>query len=212
MKGTPWWLWVAVIAVGVALGLGLRPLLQGGAGGGGAAANLTPSVRCPGPSGSEQALEEFITPGVDGTSAVFERTYRLERPGQAPLSFAAGASDADSAPVNCANVRFGPGPRVAFARGQQVSVVELVGPSVRNWSASTDRDLTNVVLEQRWQLGLKVADYVAQAPQISEDGTGGRVVLERTDTSTAFPRRFIFTTTNGGASWTLDKASSLAGF
>jgi hypothetical protein len=171
-----------------------------------------PSVRCAGPAGSEQALEEFITSTVDGTSAVFERTYRLERPGQAPLSFSAAASDADNAPIQCANVRFGPGPRVAFSRGQQVSVVELVGPTVKNWNAATDRDLAAIILEPRWKLGLRVTDYVAGAPQISEDGSSGRVELRRTNTDTAFPARFVFTTTNGGASWTLDKASSLAGF
>ncbi len=209
--GTPIWLWIVVIAAGVGLGLGLRPLIQGGLGGSGATSQA-PAVRCPGPDGSELALSEFITSSLSGTDVTYSRSYRLERPGQAALQFDGANGDKDSAPINCANVQFGPGARISFSRGRGVSVVELVGPNVHNWDASGDKGLTALILEPRWKLGLKLDDYVAGAPSINEDGKGGRVELRRIAPNPAFPERLIFTTADGGVSWTFDRAGSLRGF
>jgi hypothetical protein len=208
---TPLWVWIVVIAAGIGLGLGLRPLIQGGLGGGSGSAAQTPIVRCAGPDGSELALSEFIESGLSGTDVTYSRSYRLERPGQVPLQFTT-VSDKDNAPTNCSDVRFGPGARVSFSRGRSVSVVELVGPTVQTFDAATDKDLTAIVLEPRWKLGLKLEDYEMSAPTIAEDGKQGSVTLQRLKSDRAFPAAFIFNTVNGGATWTLDKASSLRGF
>ena len=208
---TPIWVWIAVIAAGIALGLGLRPLLQGGLGGG-SSANESAAIRCAGPEGSELALSEFIVSGVEGTSTVYSRRYRLERPGQVPLGFSAESPDADSTPIVCANVRFGPGPRIAFTRAQSVNIIELVGPTVKSWNASSDKALGAVLLEPRWKLGLKLPDYQTGAAEIDEAGKVGRVTLTRAKPDPAFPLRLNFTSDNGGSTWRFDKASSLAGF
>jgi hypothetical protein len=211
---TPLWLWIVVIAAGIGLGLGLRPLLQG-AGSTLSATDATPAVRCAGPDGSELALSEFIQSGIGGSSGAditYTRSYRLERPGQGALTFNAGAGDRDNTPVNCANAKFGPGARIAFARGRTVSIVELVGPTVRNWNAASDKDLTAIILEPRWKLGLQLEDYALGAPSIDEDGKNGRVTLQRLAPDPQFPQGFVFTTTNGGSSWVLNKAESLRGF
>ena len=209
---TPLWVWIVVIAAGIGLGLGLRPLIQGGLSGASGSAAQTPAVRCAGPDGSELALTEFIESGLSGADVTYSRTYRLERPGQAPLQFNTNISDKDNAPTNCSDVRFGPGARVAFSRGRTVSVVELVGPTVQTFDASSDRDLTAIVLEPRWKLGLKLEDYELSAPNIAEDGKNGSVTLQRVKSDRSFPATFLFNTQNGGATWTLDKTSSLRGF
>jgi hypothetical protein len=214
-QGTPLWIWIVVIAAGIGLGLGLRPLFQGGFGGGSSNANQTPAIRCPGPEGSELALNEFIESGIGGASGAdvtYTRTYRLERPGQVPLLFDGGAGDKDNTPINCANVQFGPGARVAFSRGRKVSVVELVGPTVRTWDATSDKDLTAIILEPRWKLGLRLEDYAASAPVIDEEGKTGRVTLNRTTPNPQFPSSFVFSTQNGGSSWVLNRVASLRGF
>ena len=210
-SATPIWVWIAVIAAGIALGLGLRPLLQGGIG----SNSSTPesaAIRCAGPEGSELALSEFISSGVDGTSSVYSRRYRLERPGQVPLAFSAESPDADSAAIDCANVRFGPGPRIAFTRAQIVNIIELVGPTVKSWNASSDKTLNTVLLEPRWKLGLQLSDYRFSAAELDEAGKVGRVALTRVKPDPAFPQRLNFTSDNGGSRWSFDKASSLSGF
>ncbi len=208
---TPIWVWIAVIFAGIALGLGLRPLLQGGLGGG-PSTTESAAIRCAGPDGSELALSEFISSGVDGTNTVYSRRYQLERPGQVPLAFSAESPDADSAAIDCANVRFGPGPRVIFTRAQSVNIIELVGPTVKSWNASTDKTLNAVLLEPRWKLGLKLPDYQMSAAEIDETGKLGRVALTRVKPDPAFPQRLNFTSANGGNTWAFDKASSLTGF
>lgn len=208
---TPIWVWIAVIAAGIALGLGLRPLLQGSLSGSSNASEQA-AIRCAGPDGSELALSEFITSGVDGTSSVYSRRYQLERPGQVPLGFSAETADADSAPIDCANLRFGPGPRIAFTRAQSVNIIELVGPTVKSWNASNDKTLNAVLLEPRWKLGLQLSDYSAGAAEIDEAGKVGRVALTRVKPDPAFPLRLNFTSDNGGSTWTFDKQKSLSGF
>ena len=210
-SATPIWVWIAVIAAGIALGLGLRPLLQGGLFGGAGAAEEA-AIRCTGPDGSELALSEFITSGVDGTSASYSRRYQLERPGQVPLGFSAETGDADRTPITCANVRFEPGPRIAFTRAQSVNIIELVGPTVKSWNAASDKALGAVLLEPRWKLGLKLPDYQTGAAEIDEAGKVGRVTLTRVKPDPAFPLRLNFTSDNGGSTWSFDKASSLRGF
>ena len=208
---TPIWVWIAVIAAGIALGLGLRPLLQA-SNGGGSSTTEPAAIRCAGPDGSELALSEFITSGVDGTSASYSRRYQLERPGQVPLAFSAESPDADSAAIDCAFLRFGPGPRIAFTRAQSVNIIELVGPTVKSWNASSDRTLGAVLLEPRWKLGLKLPDYQMGAAEIDESGKLGRVTLTRVKPDPAFPQRLNFTSVNGGSTWALDKQKSLTGF
>ena len=200
-----------MIAAGIALGLGLRPLLQGGLGGG-PSTTESAAIRCAGPEGSELALSEFISSGVDGTSTVYSRRYQLERPGQVPLAFSAESPDADSAAIDCANVRFGPGPRIAFTRAQSVNIIELVGPTVKSWNAGSDKALGAVLLEPRWKLGLRLSDYRVGAAEIDEAGKVGRVSLTRVKPDLAFPQRLNFTSDNGGGTWSFDKASSLSGF
>ena len=208
---TPIWVWFVVIAAGIALGLGLRPLLQGSLSGGSSGSEQA-AIRCAGPEGSELALSEFITSGVEGTSTVYSRRYQLERPGQVPLAFSAESPDADSAAIDCANVRFGPGPRITFTRAQNVNIIELVGPTVKRWNASSDKTLNAVLLEPRWKLGLQLSDYQAGAPEIDEAGRSGRVTLTRVKPDPAFPLRLNFTSDNGGSTWSFDKQTSLTGF
>lgn len=208
---TPIWVWIAVIAAGIALGLGLRPLLQGGLGAG-SSTTESAAIRCAGPEGSELALSEFISSGVDGTSTVYSRRYQLERPGQVPLAFSAESPDSDNAAIDCSNVRFGPGPRIAFTRAQSVNIIELVGPTVKSWNASSDKTLNAVLLEPRWKLGLQLSDYRVGAAEIDEAGKVGRVILTRVDPDPAFPQRLNFTSDNGGSTWAFDKQTSLAGF
>ena len=210
-SATPIWVWIAVIAAGIALGLGLRPLLQGSIGGG-TGVTTEAAIRCAGPEGSELALSEFITSGVDGTSTVYSRRYQLERPGQVPLAFSAEAADADSTAIDCAFLRFGPGPRIAFTRAQSVNIIELVGPTVKSWNATSDRTLGAVLLEPRWKLGLKLPDYQASGAEIDEAGKVGRMTLTRVKPDPAFPQRLNFTSDNGGSTWSFDKQTSLAGF
>ena len=208
---TPIWVWFIVIAAGIALGLGLRPLLQGGLN---SSSNATEAaaIRCAGPDGSELALSEFITGGVDGTSTVYSRRYQLERPGQVPLAFNAENPDSDNAAIDCDNLRFGPGPRIAFTRAQRVNIIELVGPTVKSWNASSDKTLNAVLLEPRWKLGLQLSDYRFGAAEIDEAGKVGRVSLTRVEPDPAFPSRLNFTSDNGGSSWRFDKQTSLSGF
>lgn len=208
---TPIWVWIAVIAAGIALGLGLRPLLQA-SNGSGSSAPTEAAIRCAGPEGSELALSEFISSGLEGTSTVYSRRYRLERPGQVPLAFSAESPDADAIPIDCASLRFGPGPRIAFTRAQSVNIIELVGPTVKSWNASSDKALNAVLLEPRWKLGLKLSDYQTGAAEIDEAGKLGRVTLTRVKPDPAFPQRLNFTSDNGGNTWSFDKASSLSGF
>lgn len=209
-------MWIAVIAVGLGLGFAIRPVIQnlqeGGTTGAGEA---TATVRCAGPEGSELALSEAVqaglqTSGTPGAPVTYQRNYRLERPGQPALAFEAGG-DASNAPLNCANVRFGPGPRVTFGRGPEAVVIELVGPYVRRYSVSQNADIVKLVADQRWKLQLKLSDYSATAPMLGEDGKNGRWTLERVNAAAGLPSRLVFNTNDGGASWTFNQSESLAG-
>jgi hypothetical protein len=213
--GTPAWVWLVVIAAGVGLGLVLKPLLQGGSNG--AVSLGTPSVRCAGPEGSELALSEFVQGGgleagsLSANSVTFTRQYQLERPGQPALSFDA-PSDASSTPMKCENVRFGPGPRVSFARGVNAVIVELVGPLIKTFEASKDNALNKLLLEPRWKLGLKLADYQASVPQIDDAGKNVRLTLERIVPNRNFPAKLVMQSKNGGSSWQFMANESLQGF
>jgi hypothetical protein len=214
-SGTPPWMWIAVIAVGLGAGFVLRPIIQGVRDGGTTIDTSTPSARCDGPSGSELALEEFVQGGLQTGSSVgspvsYTRNYRLERPGQPALAFDAG-SDATNTPISCDNVRFGPGARVAFGRGQEAVVVELVGPEVRPYRALQNPDLAKLVVDVRWKLGLKLEDYAARAPVLGEDGKVGRWTLERTTPTAGLPSRLVFDTTDGGVTYAFNQTESLAG-
>jgi hypothetical protein len=208
-------MWIAVIVVGLGAGFVLRPIIQNLREGGTTIDTSTPSARCDGPSGSELALEEFVQGGLQTGSSVgapvsYTRNYRLERPGQPALAFDAGG-DASNTPISCANVRFGPGARVAFGRGQEAVVVELVGPYVRTYRALENQDLAKLVVDARWKLGLKLEDYAARAPVLGEDGKNGRWVLERATPTAGLPSRLVFDTTDGGATFTFNKTESLVG-
>jgi hypothetical protein len=214
-SGTPPWMWIAVIAVGLGAGFVLRPIIQGVRDGGTTIDTTTPSARCDGPSGSELALEEFVQGGLQTGSSVgspvsYTRNYRLERPGQPALAFDAGG-DSTSTPISCANVRFGPGARVAFGRGQEAVVVELVGPEVRTYRALQNPDLAKLVVDARWKLGLKLEDYTARAPVLGEDGKVGRWTLERTTPTSGLPSRLVFDTTDGGVMYAFNQTESLTG-
>ena len=212
---TPVWMWIAVIAVGLGAGLLLRPIIQGARDGGTTIDTSTPSARCPGPDGSELALEEYVQGGLQTGSSVgapvtYTRNYRLERPGQPALSFEAGG-DASNAPLACTDVRFGPGARVAFGRGQEAVVVELVGPEVRRYRALENADLAKLVVDARWKLGLKLEDYASRAPVLGEDGKNGRWVLERVAATAGLPSRLVFDTADGGLTYALNRKETLSG-
>jgi hypothetical protein len=209
-------MWIAVIAVGLGLGFIIRPIIQNIQDGGTTGASeATATVRCAGPEGSELALAESVqaglqTSGTPGSPITYQRNYRLERPGQPALAFEAGG-DASNAPLKCEDVRFGPGPRVTFGRGQEAVVVELVGPYVRRYNAAQNPDIVKLVADPRWKLQLKLADYAAKAPVLGEDGKNGRLVFERTSLAAGLPARLVFNTSDGGASYTFNQAESLAG-
>ncbi len=213
--GTPAWVWLVVIAAGVGLGLIVRPLLQGGSSN--AVSSGTPSVRCPGPEGSELALSEFVQGGgleagsLSANSVTFTRQYQLERPGQPVLNFDA-PSDASNTPMKCENVRFGPGPRVGFARGANAVIVELVGPLIKTFEASKDSALNKLLLEPRWKLGLKLADYQASVPQINDAAQNMSLTLERIVPNRDFPARLVMQSKDGGSSWQFMANESLQGF
>jgi hypothetical protein len=215
-ESTPIWVWVAVIAAGIGLGLILKPLLQGGSSGG-AASLGTPSVRCAGIEGSELALSEFVQGGgletgsISGNSVTFSRQYQLERPGQPALSFDA-PSDASSTPLDCKNVAFGPGPRVSFTRGANAVIVELVGPLIKTFEASKDTALNKLLLEPRWKLGLKLEDYQASVPQIDDAGKNVRLTLDRIVPNRRFPTKLIMQSKDGGSSWQFMAQQSFQGF
>jgi hypothetical protein len=65
-------MYVLVIAVGAGVGLLVRPLIQGGsipnpfAPAPASTLSTTPKIRCPGPEGSELALEEYVDPAAAG--------------------------------------------------------------------------------------------------------------------------------------------------
>ena len=212
---TPVWVWGLVIAAGVGLGLILKPLLQGGSSG--TASLGTPSVRCAGPEGSELALSEFVQGGgleagnLNSNSVTFTRQYQLERPGQPALDFGA-PSDSSNTPLKCEDVRFGPGPRVSFARGTNAVIVELVGPLVKTFEADTNPDLSKLLLEPRWKLGLKIADYHATLPQIDETSKNVRVILERLVPNQNFPNKLFMQSKDGGSSFQFMASESLQGF
>jgi hypothetical protein len=214
-ESTPVWVWFAVIAAGVGLGLVLKPILQGGSSG--AVSSGTPSVRCAGEEGSELALSEFIQGGgletgsLTSSSVIFNRQYQLERPGQPALSFDA-PSDASSTPMKCENVRFGPGPRVSFARGANAVIVELVGPLIKTFEASKDTALNKLLLEPRWKLGLKLEDYQATVPQIDDAGKNVRLTLDRIVANRSFPAKLVLQSKDGGSSWQFMANESLQGF
>lgn len=220
-KNLPVWAFGLLALAAIGAGLLLRPTVQGLLNpepAAVAADPVAPPVRCPDPGGGELALTETITRGgADGVAGVqpgmpgllFARDYRLERPGQPPLGFN-GGGDSSGVPLECERVRFGPGPRVAFGRGPEAFVVELVGPVVRQWRAMQDRGLTELAVEPRWNLRLRAEDYAARAPEIAEDRTG-RLVLERTEPAADLPARLVFTTENAGSTWALDRAATLRG-
>ena len=212
---TPIWVWLLVIAAGVGLGLILKPLLQGDSS---STASLgTPSVRCPGPEGSELALSEYVEGGglatgsLSSNSVTFTRQYQLERPGQPALAFGA-PSDSLNTPLKCQDVRFGPGPRVSFARGTNAVIVELVGPLVKTFEADTNLALSKLVLEPRWKLALKISDYHASVPQIDETGKKVRVILEQNLPNQSFPAKLVMQSKDGGSSFEFMATESLQGF
>jgi hypothetical protein len=213
---TPIWVWALVIAGGVALGLILKPILQGGNSSTSASVG-TPSVRCEGPANSELALSEYIeggglsTDAVSTNSVTFTRQYQLERPGQPLLAFGA-PSDSTNTPLSCNDVRFGPGPRVLFARGTNAVIVELVGPLVKTFDATTDQALTKLVLEPRWKLGLKLEDYQAAVPKIDDSGKRIRIELNRKTANRAFPTTLVMQSKDGGSSFQFLASESLGGF
>ncbi len=206
-QSTPWWAYILVIALGVGAGMLLRPIIQGGTGGGTSSTDGPPAVRCPDPSGGELALNEYLDSSLSAQSVTVTRTYRLERPGLLPLQFD-GGGDADQTPLTCANTRFGPGARMAFARGSEVQIVEYVGPVVKRFKLENDKLFSNLALEPKYQLGLKLEDYAIAAPVIDEEGKRGRLELQRMKTSAEFPAKLVFTTDNGGSSWVLNRALS----
>jgi hypothetical protein len=220
-QSTPWWMYVLVIAVGAGVGLLVRPLIQGGGlqglFGGGAASSqsTTPRLRCPGPDGSELALEEYVDPGTSTATdvtaaATLQHRYRLERPGQPPLPFA-GSSVANPANLRCEDVRFGPGPRVSFARGLEAFVVELVGPKIRNFDANNNPEIASLVVEPRWKLQFKLDKYAARAPVIAEDGGRGTLILEPTTPQPGYPAKIVLETTDGGQKYSLNRTQTMAG-
>jgi hypothetical protein len=203
MKDTPWWMYVLVIAVGVGIGLVVRPLIQN--------SNLlgssTPKadVRCAGPEGSELALSETLSSSFAGQTQTVARTYLLERPGQVPLQFE-GGNDSDSAVIACGAVAFGPGARISFARALEVQIVEFLGPSVKRYTLANDKAFSSFALDPKFKLGLKLLDYVPRgAPSIEETGKRGRLELRRIKQDVAFPASLVFTTDNGGATWGFQK-------
>lgn len=203
MKDTPWWMYVVVIAVGVGIGLLVRPLIQN--------SNLlgssTPKadVRCAGPEGSELALSEILSSSFAGQTQTVSRSYLLERPGQVPLAFD-GGQDSDTAPIFCTAVAFGPGARISFARALEVQVVEFIGPSVKRYSFANDKAFSSFALEEKFKLGLKLSDYTPRgAPSIDEAGKRGRLELRRLKSDPNFPVSLVFTTQNGGATWVFQR-------
>jgi hypothetical protein len=206
-QSTPWWAYVLVIALGIGAGFLLRPLIQGGGSGGTSSTDGPPAVRCPDPSGGELALNEYIDSSLTGQSVTVTRTYRLERPGLLPLQFD-GGGDADQSPLSCANVRFGPGARMSFARGSEVQIVEYVGPAVKRFKLENDKTFSNLALDPKYQLALKLEDYRVAAPNVDEEGQRGRLELRRIKTSTEFPEKLVFTSADGGSSWVLDRGAS----
>jgi hypothetical protein len=203
MKVTPWWMYVLVIAVGVGIGLLVRPLIQNS----NVLGSSTPKadVRCPGPEGSELALSETLSSSFAGQTQTVSRTYLLERPGQVPLAFD-GGQDSEAAPILCTAVAFGPGARISFARVLEVQIVEFLGPSVKRYAFSNDKTFSSFALEPKFKLGLKLLDYVPRgAPSIEEAGKRGRLELKRIKQDSAFPATLVFTTDNGGATWVFQK-------
>jgi hypothetical protein len=214
-ESTPIWVWALVIAAGVGLGLILKPLLQGNSS---STTSLgTPSVRCAGPEGSELALSEYLEGGglatgsFSSNSVTFTRQYQLERPGQPALAFGT-PSDSLNTPLKCQDVRFGPGPRVSFARGTNVVIVELVGPLVKTFEADTNPALSKLVIEPRWKLALKIGDYHALVPQIDETGKNVRVILEQNVPNRNFPAKLVMQSKDGGSSFEFMATESLEGF
>jgi hypothetical protein len=203
MKDTPWWMYVVVIAVGVGIGLLVRPLIQNN--------NLLgsstkkPDVRCAGPEGSELALSETLSSSFAGQSQTVNRQYLLERPGQVPLAFD-GGSDLDAAPIGCSAVAFGPGARISFARASEVQVIEFIGPSVKRYVLANDKAFSSFALEAKFKLGLKLLDYTPRgAPNLDEAGKRGRLELRRMKLDPNFPSTLVFVTENGGATWVFQR-------
>ncbi len=202
MKDTPWWMYVVVIAIGVGVGLLLRPIIQNSSLGN---PQTTPNIRCAGEQGSELALSETLSSSFAGQTQTISRTYLLERPGQVPLQFE-GGKDSDSTVLTCNAVAFGPGARVSFARASEIQVIEFLGPSVKRFVLANDQAFSSFALEAKFKLGLKLEDYRPQAaPSLEEAGKRGRLELSRIKSDPIFPSRLVFTTTNGGATWTFQK-------
>ncbi len=206
-------MWPLVIALGAGVGLLARPLVQNLLGGNNKTItdNYKQTAQCAGPSGSELALTESIAPNTQTSSNPADlkkiaRRYSLARPGQPPLVFE-NAGDDSLTPLDCKNVLFGPGPRIAFAQATQATVLELVGPNVREYDAQNQPDLVKLTLEPRWKLGLKISDYTANAPVINETGKIGKLVLQRKSPSAGMPQQFVLNTQDGGASYSFDPKS-----
>jgi hypothetical protein len=218
-QSTPWWMYVLVIAVGAGVGLLVRPLIQGGgipnpfAPAPASTQSTTPKIRCPGPDGSELALEEYVDPSTGGDAtagAQSQHRYKLERPGQPALTFL-GIADSNTVNVRCDNVKFGPGPRVSFGRGLEAFVVELVGPQIRNFNANNNPDIASLVVEPRWKLQFKLDAYAARAPEIAEDGKKGKLILEPATPQSGYPAKLVLETSDGGQTYKLNRAQTMAG-
>lgn len=191
-------MYVLVVAIGIGAGLLLRPLLQ-------TTSTATPNVRCAGPTGSELALSETLTSSFAGQTQNVSRTYLLERPAQVPLQFD-GGNDADSTPITCSQVSFGPGARLLFARSTEVQVVEFIGPTVKRFLFANDKTFSSYALNPKFKLGLKLEEYTPNgAPTLDEAGKNGRLELKRLKLDSSFPNRLLFSTSNGGATWSLQK-------
>ncbi len=193
-------MYVLVVVIGVGAGLLLRPVIQNS--GLFSTPEPTPNVRCAGAEGTELALAETLSSSFSGQTQTVSRTYRLERPGLLPLQFDGGGNDADNLALVCSNVAFGPGARVSFARGGEVQVVELVGPSVKRFVLANDKAFSSFALATKFKLALKLEDYVPRgAPNIEEAGKNGWLELKRKQANPDLPEVLRFTTINGGATW-----------
>ena len=203
------WLWLAVaIVVGVGLGILLRPTING---------LLRPNSNqpqgqisgvCKDPTSASLVLTEGLTSTVSDSKVLYARSYTLQRPGQPTFAFDAGG-DSNSEPLNCQNVRFGPGPRLVFGRGPEAITLEYVGPLFHHYSLLTDKAIAGFAVQPRWKLGLNLSAYAAGAPQLDEVGQGA-LSFTRTTLAPGLPQRLVFHTQDAGNTYALDEGQTLA--
>ncbi|HEX2863606.1 MAG TPA: hypothetical protein VHN99_03490 [Deinococcales bacterium] len=203
------WVWLGLaIVAGVILGLALRPaigrLLNPGA-------NQPPgtvSSVCKDPTLATLVLTESLNSQASDGKITYARSYTLQRPGQPTFAFNAGG-DASNAPLDCANVRFGPGPRLSFGRGPEAITLEYVGPLFHHFSLLTDKAVAAFAVQPRWKLNLNLADYSAGPPELDQSGRG-TLAFTRASATPGLPQRLAFTTQDSGNSYQMDPAATLA--